>query len=139
VARKQLAALAALICITTPCAASDLDQPSPGMTFYFSLPLDADKRKEQAPAFGLSFQGHHQYQSVNLDSRMFNFVGTGIEPKLIIAGVVAAGATVAVVSEDKKTKRRYEEQRQQEMSSADCPPPSSLSTASRRKKCQGAG
>jgi hypothetical protein len=41
-ARKQLAALAALILVSTPCAASDiLQQSSPGVMFYFSMPLDA--------------------------------------------------------------------------------------------------
>lgn len=116
-ARKQLAALAALILISTPCIAFDsLSQPSPGVMFYFSLPLDAQKAKEQVPNFGMLVRGSREYQVVNVDTRMFNNFSPlgGIEAKWIIAGVVAAGAVVAVASKDKSTSQSYQAQQQQQ-------------------------
>jgi hypothetical protein len=112
-ATKQTAALAALILISTPCAAFETTEiSSPGMKFYISLPLDARNVKERLPVYGLQFQGKRQYETVNVDSRMLNFSGTGIEAKWIIAGVVAAGAAVAVASKDKKTSTSYQQQQQ---------------------------
>src|SRR5688500_12713493 len=93
---KHFAVAAALACAVTPSAAFELNQPAEGVKFYFSIPLDARTPKEQAPAFGLQFQGRRAYETVMIDSRMLNFTGTGIEAKWIIAGVVAAGAGVAV-------------------------------------------
>jgi uncharacterized protein YqhQ len=84
------------------------------MMFYVSLPLDARNAKERSPAFGLSFQGKRQYETVNLDSRMFNFTATGFEAKWIIAGVVAVGAAIAVGSKDKSTSASYQQQQQQQ-------------------------
>jgi hypothetical protein len=127
VVRNQLAALAALVFVSTPCVAFDLKQPSPGVMFYFSLPLDARNTKEQAVAFGLSFQGKRQYETVNLDSRMFNFMESGIEAKWIVAGVVAAGALVAVGSRDKSRSSSYQQQQQQQaqqqQNQEQCPAP----------------
>jgi hypothetical protein len=111
--RKHVAALAALTLVSTPAAAFDtLSQQSPGVMFYFSVPLDAPaKAFEKNLAAGLSIQGKRQYEVVNLDSRMFNrFLGTGIEAKWIIAGVVAAGAVVAVASKDKSTSNAQQQQ-----------------------------
>lgn len=122
--RKQLAAVAApmfitLLCAATPSVAFDnLSQQSPGVMFYFSLPLDARNAKEQVPAAGFAIQGKRQYETVYVDSRMFNFTGTGIEAKWIIAGVVAAGAAVAVASKDKSTTSSYQEQQQAQQAQA---------------------
>jgi hypothetical protein len=113
-ARKQLAALAALILVSTPGVAFELKDPSPGVMFYFSMPLDARNAKEQAPALGLSIQGKRQHEVVNLDTRMFNFLGTGIEAKWIIGGVVAAAALLAVASKDKSTSSTYQQQQAQQ-------------------------
>lgn len=111
--RKQLAAFAALACVATPSVAFDSPaQHSQGMMVYVALPLDGRNVKEQAPAYGLSFQGRREYETVKLDSRMFNFFGTGLEAKWIIAGVVATGAAVAVASKDKKTSASYQQQQQ---------------------------
>lgn len=112
-ARKHLAALAALICVSTPAVAFDLKEPSPGVMFYFSVPLDARTPKERAPALTLSLQGKRQYEVLNLDTRMFTFSPLGgLEAKWIIAGVIAAGAAVAVASKDKKTQTSYQQQQQ---------------------------
>jgi hypothetical protein len=102
---KQLAAFAALVCTTTPSVAFDsLTQQTPGVMFYFSVPLDAVKAKEQTFAAGLAIQGKRDYETVKIDSRLINnFIGGGIEAKWIIAGVVAAGAVAAVATKDKST------------------------------------
>lgn len=111
--RKQLAAFAALACVATPSVAFDNPtQQSQGMMVYIALPLDGRNVKEQAPAYGLSFQGKREFETVRLDSRMFNFFGTGLEAKWILAGVVATGAAVAVASKDKKTSQAYQQQQQ---------------------------
>ena len=112
--RNQLAALAALVLVSTPGVAFEINNPSPGMMFYVSLPLDARNAKAQAPAFGLSFQGKRQYETVNLDSRMFNFMGTGVEAKWIVGGVVAVVAALAVASKDKSTSASYQQQQAQQ-------------------------
>jgi hypothetical protein len=111
--RKQLAAFAALACVATPSVAFDSPaQQTQGMMVYVALPLDGRNVKEQAPAYGLSFQGRREFETVKVDSRMFNFFGTGLEAKWIVAGVVATGAAVAVASKDKKTSTAYQQQQQ---------------------------
>ena len=113
--RGLKAALAgALICATAPCAASDsisqLSQ-SQGVTFYVSVPLDAPRARDRTFGAGLLVQGKRQEQTYNFDSRLFNnFLGSGIEAKWIIAGVVAAGAAVAVGSKGKSSSPTSEQQ-----------------------------
>jgi len=110
---KQLAAFAAFVCVATPSAASDtLSQQSPGVMFYFSIPLDAPRsKKDETFSAGFAIQGKREYETVKIDSRMLNnFIGGGIEAKWIIAGVVAAGAAVAVASKDKSTSTSQQQQ-----------------------------
>jgi hypothetical protein len=114
VLRNQLAALAALVLVSTPGVAFEIKEPSPGMMFYVSLPLDARNAKERSPAFGLSFQGKRQYETINLDSRMFNFTGTGIETKWIVGGAAAVLAALAVARKDKSTSASYQQQQAQQ-------------------------
>jgi len=111
---KQLAAFAAFVCVATPSAAFDtLSQQSPGVMFYFSIPLDARKAKDETFSAGFAIQGKREYETVKIDSRMLNnFIGGGIEAKWIIAGVVAAGAAVAVASKDKSTSTSQQQQQQ---------------------------
>ncbi|HEX7218475.1 MAG TPA: hypothetical protein VF280_04600 [Burkholderiales bacterium] len=116
--RGLKAALAgALICATAPCAAFDsisqLSQ-SQGVTFYITVPLDAPRARDRTFGAGLLVQGKRQEQTYNFDSRLFNnFLGSGIEAKWIIAGVVAAGAAVAVGSKS-KTQSNNEQLTQQQ-------------------------
>jgi hypothetical protein len=113
--RKQLAALAALACVATPAAAFDTLGPQqvPGVTFYFSVPLDAPRARERTFSAGFAINGKRHHETVYVDSRLVNhFIGGGLEAKWIIAGVVAAGAAVAVASKDKSTAASYEEQKQ---------------------------
>jgi hypothetical protein len=109
---KHIAALAALTLVSTPCAAFDsITQQSPGVMFYFSVPLDARNVKEQKLAVGLSFQGKRDYETVRIDSRMINnFIGGGIEAKWIIVAVVGAGAVAAVATKDKSTANSQQQQ-----------------------------
>jgi cytochrome c-type biogenesis protein CcmH/NrfG len=118
---KHLAAAASAIVIATPCAAFDSpSQQSQGVTYYVAIPLDARQVKEQSLYSGLAIQGKRPYETVRVDSRMFNdtrtvnFFGTGIEAKWIVAGVVAAGAVAAVASKDKSTTQSYQQQQQQQ-------------------------
>jgi hypothetical protein len=112
--KKQVAAFAALMCAATPSMAVDsFSQPTAGVTFYFSVPLDAPRAKDQTLAAGFAIQGTRPYERVTVDSRMINnFLGGGIEAKWVVAGVVAAGAVVAVASRDKSTTQSYQEQQQ---------------------------
>lgn len=111
---KQLAAFAAFVCVASPSAAFDtLSQQSPGVMFYFSIPLDGPKAKDETFSAGFAIQGKRDYETVKIDSRMLNnFIGGGIEAKWIIAGVVAAGAAVAVASKDKSTSTSQQQQQQ---------------------------
>ena len=110
----QAALVGALICATAPCAAFDsISQPSQsqGVTFYISVPLDAPRARDRTFGAGLLVQGKRQEQTYNFDSRLFNnFLGSGIEAKWIIAGVVAAGAAVAVGSKGKSSSPTSEQQ-----------------------------
>ena len=127
---KKLAAFAAMLAVATPGLAFDHRDAGTSTMFYVSIPLDFGlTRKEQHWAAGLQLQGKREYQVVNVDSRMFNFLPMGgLEAKWIIAGVVAAGATVAVGGKDKSTAARLDSQQaahQQAMASggsgAPCP------------------
>ncbi|HJT61452.1 MAG TPA: hypothetical protein VJ797_07195 [Burkholderiales bacterium] len=123
---KHIAALAALILISVPAAAFD-DGPTgkaPGVTFFIAIPLDAREVKEQSLYSGLAIQGKRAYESVRVDSRMFNdtrtvnFFGTAIGVKWIIAGAVAAGAVAAVASKDKSTANSNQQAQQQQAQQA---------------------
>lgn len=119
---KRLAAFAALICAATPSAAFDNPtQVTQGVTFYVSVPLDAQRNaKENTLAAGFAMQGRRDYEKVNIDSRMINhFLGGGIEAKWIVAGVVGAGAVAVVATKDKSTAQRYAEQQQQQQAQRD--------------------
>ena len=131
-ALKKLAAVAAMVAAATPSLAFDTKDAGTSTMFYVSIPLDYSlTRKEQHWAAGLQLQGKREYQVVNLDSRMFNFLPMGgLEAKWIIAGVVAAGATAAVGGKDKSTTAKLQAQQashQQAIGSggtgAPCPTP----------------
>jgi hypothetical protein len=96
---KNLAALAALACACGPAAAFDLGAPAQGVMFYVSVPLEGRAPSPRTLAFGMQVRGERAYEVVTLDTRMLNFLGTGIEAKWIIASVVAAGATIAVTQD----------------------------------------
>jgi hypothetical protein len=120
--KKQIAAVGAAILVATPAAANDIfrDQ-APGMMFFLSIPLDAKTPKQQLPAYGLSFQGQHEFQRITVDSRMFEQADrmgfgpfAGLSAKWVVAGLVAGGAVIAVASKDKSTTNDYQQQQQQQ-------------------------
>ncbi|HYN12697.1 MAG TPA: hypothetical protein VET51_08655 [Burkholderiales bacterium] len=128
-APRQVAALVALLCAATPGLALEPANTGSSTMFYMSIPLDARSVKEQMPAFGLSIQGRHQQQLVNVDTRTFNFLGLGgLEAKWLIAGGAAVFAAVAVGRKDKGRQAEFEAAQQQQAqaqaqpNSPHCPP-----------------
>ena len=111
---KKLAAFAALVVVATPTLALDPTSPAAGNAtmFYVSIPLDYSlTKKQQQWSAGLQLQGKREYQAVNIDSTMLNFLPMGgLEAKWVIAGVVAAGAAAAVASKDKSTSSSLQQQ-----------------------------
>ena len=110
---RKLAALVALAFTATPSVAFDglTPQQAPGMKFYISVPFDVQGTgsKKQALGYGLQLQGQRAYETVNIDNRLMNsFLGGGLEAKLLIGGLVAAGAVAAVASKDKDTTASYD-------------------------------
>ena len=114
-ALKKLAAIAAMMAVATPGFAFDSAYTGTSTMFYISIPLEnTASKKEQQWSAGLQLQGKREYQAVNIDSKMFNFLPLGgLEAKWIIAGVVAAGAAVAVGSKDKGTSSNLQQQQVQ--------------------------
>jgi hypothetical protein len=131
-ALKKLGAVAAQGAVAPPSLAFDVKDNGASTMFYISIPLDHSlTKKEQQWSAGLQLQGKREYQAVNLDSRMLNFLPMGgLEAKWIIAGVVAAGAAVAVGSKDKGTTSSLQAQQTQQQQiqaakpvSTNCPTP----------------
>ena len=129
---KKLAAVAVMVAVATPSLAFEVKDAGTSTMFYISIPLDYSlSKKEQQWGAGLQLQGKRDYQAVNLDSRMLNFLPLGgLDAKWIIAGVVAAGAAVAVGSKDKGTTSSLQAQQtqQQQLQAAkpvdpNCPTP----------------
>jgi hypothetical protein len=113
---KHAAAIAALMAACAPALAFDLADTGPTTVFYISIPLDANglARKEREFAYGIQLQGKREYQAVNIDSKMLNFLPLGgLEAKWIIAGVVAAGAAAALGSKDSSTTASLQAQQTQ--------------------------
>ena len=119
---KRLAIFAAAIIISAPALASDFNTMGPSSTmFYVALPLDAGSQKEQAPYFGFMMQGSRSYETVNINTRMFDdnkrfgFLPLGgLEAKWLIVGAVGVAAAVAVGSKDKSTAQAHQDAQQQQ-------------------------
>ena len=127
---RQVAALAAALIASTPSFALEPQDgvTTPGTMFYVSIPLGATTAKQQAPSYGLAFQGRRQYETVNVDSRQIrNFADAlgGIETKWLIAGgvVIAAGAAVALKNKD-RSDNYNNNQNNQQAQQPPCPDPS---------------
>ena len=124
-AKKHVAALGALMIVATPSLAFEpREAPSATTMFYVSLPLDGQTRKQKELVWGMQLQGKHEYEAVNLDSRLLNFMGMeAAAAKWVVAGAVAAGAAVAVARKDKRTQQQYNEQQQQQAQDGSVKPP----------------
>ena len=124
-----VAAFVAAAFVSAPSNADDFNQPqlnAPTTMFYVSIPLGARTAKESAVSYGLALQGKRQYETVMIDSRMFNFAEGllgGIEAKWIIAGALVAGAGAYAVSQDKKRSDNYSSSQNQQQNNNPPPPP----------------
>jgi hypothetical protein len=112
------AAAAAAALAATPALSNEM-HVAPTTTFFVSIPLDAATRRDQAPNFGLQFQGAKPYQTVKLDYQTFQLLPgahAAAEWKYVAAGAVALGAAVAIARKD---KARSETLRQQQAEQAE--------------------
>jgi hypothetical protein len=78
-----------------------------------------------APSYGLAFQGKRQYETVLVDSRMFNFAEgllAGLEAKWIIAGALAVGGGVYMANKDKGRSNNYSSSQNNQQNSPPPPP-----------------
>ena len=112
---RKWAVLAALIAAATPSLAFDIKDAGPTTMFFISIPLDnSGTRRDREWGYGIQLQGKREYQAVNIDSKMLNFLPAGgLEAKWILAGIVAAGAAVAVAGKDKSTTSSLQTQQTQ--------------------------
>jgi hypothetical protein len=110
---------------SAPAAAfDDLRDTGPSTMFYLSIPLDARSAKEQMPAFGLQLRGQRAYETVRIDSRMFNFLPLGgLEVKWLVVGGVAVAAAVAAGRKDKEQEQAFEQAQEQQAAQQQQQPP----------------
>jgi hypothetical protein len=111
---KQLALAAALLGIAIPSEAFDTRNESQTVMFYYAFPLDARSDKERIPWMGLQIQGKRDYQSFNVDTRLFSFEGGSAAANLAIVGAVAVGAAVMVSQRGKSSQQQDTVQQQQQ-------------------------
>lgn len=112
-----------LAVIAVACAAAGAAAPShaqdfraPMTTFFMEVPLDARSPKEQAPNFGLQFQGSRPYQTLRVDQKMFRFLPAiaGIEGTWLVAGAVGVVAVASISHKDSGTSQQLQQQQQQQ-------------------------
>lgn len=125
---KQVAAFAAALFASAPSLADDVvfQQTVPMTMFYVSIPLGATSAKQQAPSYGLALQGKRSYETVLVDSRMFNFAEgllAGIEAKWVIAGALAVGGGVYLANKDKGRSNSYSGSQNNQQNNPPPPPP----------------
>jgi hypothetical protein len=122
---KKMAAAAVLLAFAVQSAAFDVRDAGPSTMFYISIPLDSGlSAKERQWRAGLQLQGKREYQAVNIDSRVLNFVSDDeIDGKWIIAGLVALGAAAAIGGKDRSTSGSASQPNQQQASPQPCPTP----------------
>jgi len=125
---RQLALLAAALIAAAPAQADEpqLQSTVPMTMLYVSIPIGATTPKERALAYGFALQGKRQYETVYLDSRMFNaFEGVlaGIEAKWLIAGGLAVAGGVYMSRKDGGRSDGYSSSQNQQQNNPPPPPP----------------
>jgi hypothetical protein len=115
-------ALLFLACTTSMASAQEMRPGVPSVLYFVSIPLDGITRKDNEPVMGFALQGSRPFQAVRFDSRMMNFLGTGLEAKWLLAGAVAAGGAVAVSRKDKSVTQQQRQQAQQQAQQPPAPP-----------------
>jgi hypothetical protein len=131
---KQLALAAALLGVANPGEAFDTpfgnrDEAQTVMVYY-AIPLDARSKKERMPWMGMQIQGKRDYQSFNLDTRLFTFTDGATAANVAIIGVVAVGAAVAVSARGKSSQQEVQAQQ-----AANPPPPAKTESQSQPQPC----
>ncbi len=112
-----------LALFAAPVLAQDLRPVEPSVLYFVSVPFGGESRRDREPALGFALQGRRGYQSLRMDTRMLNLVGSGVfEAKYLIVGAVAAGAAVAMGSKDKsvETQQAQAVQAAQEAATGGC-------------------
>lgn len=117
-----------LAVVAAACAAAGVAGPghaqdfrAPMTTFFMEIPLDARSPGEQAPNFGLQFQGSRPYQTLRVDRKMFRFLPAvaGVEATWIVAGAVGVVAVASITRKDPGTSQQLQQQQQQQLEA--CP------------------
>jgi hypothetical protein len=110
--------------LSLPCFAQDLRPAEPSVLYFVSVPFGGESRRDREPRVGFALQGRRAYQSLRMDTRIFDFVGSGVvEAKFLIVGAVAAGAAIAMTGKDKSVETQQAQQAQavQQAASGGCP------------------
>jgi hypothetical protein len=115
-------ALLFLACTASMASAQEMRPGVPSVLYFVSIPIDGITRKDNEPVMGFALQGSRPFQAVRFDSRMMNFLGTGLEAKWLLAGAVAAGGAVAVSRKDKSVTQQQRQQAQQQAQQPPAPP-----------------
>jgi len=122
-ARKQLAMLGVLLGFVNPGYAFDdgIDSMSRAQTvmFYYSIPLDAQSRKESKPWAGMLVQGSQDYRGsatggFGVDTRLFNTLeesGASVA-SFVIIGAAALGTAALVMHKGKSDQQQVQSQPQ---------------------------
>ncbi len=124
---KQLTLLATALIASAPAQAQEPQVQStvPTTMLYVSIPIGGTTAKERTLAYGFALQGKRQYETVYLDSRMFNaFEGVlaGIEAKWLIAGGLAVAGGAYMSHKDSRRSDNYSSS-QNKQQNAPPPPP----------------
>jgi hypothetical protein len=110
--KAKILALLFLACTASIASAQEMRPGVPSVLYFVSIPLDGITRKDNEPVVGFALQGSRPFQAVRFDSRMMNFLGTGLEAKWLLAGAIAAGGAVAVSRKDKSVTQQQQQQQQ---------------------------
>jgi hypothetical protein len=120
--KTPILALLFLACTASMASAQEMRPGVPSVLYFVSIPIDGITRKDNEPVMGFALQGSRPFQAVRFDSRMMNFLGTGLEAKWLLAGAVAAGGAVAVSRKDKSVTQQQRQQAQQQAQQPPAPP-----------------
>jgi hypothetical protein len=119
--KRALALLLSLL--AAPCFAQELRPAEPSVLYYVSVPFGGESRRDREPVLGFALQGRRHHQSLRMDTRVLNLVGSGvIEAKVLIVGAVAAGAAIAMGSKDKSVETQQAQRAEAEQYVAANPP-----------------
>ena len=125
---RQFTLVAAALIASAPAQADEtqLQATVPMTMLYVSVPIGATADKERTLAYGLALQGKRQYETVYLDSRMFNaFEGVlaGLEAKWLIAGGLAVAGGVYLSRRNDGRAASYSSSQNNQQNNPPPPPP----------------